>query len=72
MTYFENIIKASLNLYFKLKKENIHGRKLENIITDTFSISISTFYNWLNKYNNDDNNNDKNDDNDVTKLKKNK
>ena len=51
MTYSNDIVEASIKLYFKLKSENLCGKKLESIIAETFNISISTFYCWLKKQN---------------------
>ena len=54
MTYSNEIITASIKLYSILKKDGYVGKELQNIISNTFNISISTFYNWLSKYNNED------------------
>ena len=38
------IIKSSINLYFKLKKDNIIGKKRIKYIEQTFNIHINTLY----------------------------
>lgn len=48
--YSIDIIKSSINLYFKLKKDNILGKKRIKYIETTFNIHINTLYNWINKY----------------------
>ena len=48
--YSIDIIKSCINLYFKLKKENIVGKKRINIIKSTFNVHINTLYNWISKY----------------------
>ena len=48
--YSIDIIKSSINLYFKLKKDGIVGKKRINYIQDTFNIHINTLYNWINTY----------------------
>jgi transposase len=48
--YSIQIIKASINLYFKLKKNNIFGKNRIDIINNTFNIHINTLYNWINKF----------------------
>jgi transposase len=48
--YSIEIIKASINLYFKLLKNNIIGKNRIDIIKKTFNIHINTLYNWINKY----------------------
>jgi len=45
-----DIIKSSINLYFKLKKENIIGKKRIDIITSTYNIHINSLYNWIKLY----------------------
>ena len=45
-----DIIKSSINLYFKLKNDNILGKKRIKYIETTFNIHIDTSYNWINKY----------------------
>lgn len=52
MTYNFNIVKSSINLYNELKKKNIKGIEREQLIINTFSCSISTFYKWYFLYNN--------------------
>lgn len=47
MTYNFNLVNSSIKLYNTLKTKNIKGIERENIIKNTFNISISTFYNWL-------------------------
>jgi transposase len=54
--YSIDIIKCSINLYYKLKKNNIIGKDRIKYIEDTFSIHINTLYNWINKYYNLQNN----------------
>lgn len=51
-----SVIKSSINLYFKLKKDNIVGKKRIKYIEHTFNIHINTLYNWINKYYNSNNN----------------
>lgn len=48
------IIKSSINLYFKLKKDNIIGKNRIKYIHQTFNIHINTLYIWINKYYNID------------------
>ena len=48
--YSISIIKSAINLYFKLKKDNIVGKNRINYIQQTFNIHINTLYNWINKY----------------------
>jgi transposase len=48
--YSIEIIKSSINLYFKLKKDNILGKKRINYIKQTFNIHINTLYNWIYTY----------------------
>lgn len=48
--YSIDIIKSSINLYFKLKKDNIIGKKRINYIKQTFNIHINTLYNWITTY----------------------
>lgn len=48
--YSIDIIKSSINLYFKLKNDNILGKKRIKYIKTTFNIHINTLYNWINKY----------------------
>ena len=48
--YSIDIIKASINLYYKLEQQSIIGIKRNNIITNVFNIHINTLYNWINKY----------------------
>lgn len=50
------IIKSSINLYFKLKKDNIIGKKRIKYIEHSFNIHINTLYNWISKYYNFNNN----------------
>ena len=38
------IIKSSINLYFKLKKDNIIGKKRIKYIEQPFNIHINTLY----------------------------
>lgn len=52
MTYSFHIVNSSINLYNQLKIKNIKGKEREIIIENTFSICISTFYNWLYLFNN--------------------
>jgi transposase len=54
--YSISTIKSSINLYFKLKKDNIIGKNRIKYIQHTFNIHINTLYNWINKYYNYDNN----------------
>lgn len=54
--YSIDIIKSSINLYFKLKKDNILGKKRINYIKQTFNIHINTLYNWINNFYNSNNN----------------
>jgi transposase len=54
--YSIDIIKSSINLYFKLKKDNIIGKKRINYIKQTFNVHINTLYNWITTYYNVDNN----------------
>ena len=44
------IIKSSINLYFKLKKDNIIGKKRIKYIEQPFNIHINILYKWINKY----------------------
>jgi len=48
--YSIDIIKSSINLYFKLKDDDIFGKKRIKYIQTTFNIHINTLYNWINKY----------------------
>lgn len=48
--YSIEIIKSCINLYLKLKKDNIIGKKRIKYIQDTFNIHINTVYNWIKKY----------------------
>ena len=48
--YTIHIIKSSINLYFKLKKDNVVGKNRIKYIQQTFNIHINTLYNWINKY----------------------
>ena len=48
--YSIDIIKASINLYYKLEQQSIIGIKRNNIITNVFNIHVNTLYNWINKY----------------------
>jgi hypothetical protein len=52
MTFNYNTVIQSINLYNSLKKRNIIGIERKNIILDTFTFSMSTFYNWYFLYNN--------------------
>ena len=54
--YSIDIIKASINLYFKLSNDNIIGKKRIKYIESTFNIHINTLYNWINKFYNKLNN----------------
>ena len=54
--YSIDIIKSSINLYFKLKNDNILGKKRIKYIQSTFGIHINTLYNWIDKYFDYDNN----------------
>ena len=48
--YSIDIIKSSINLYFKLIKDNIIGKKRINYIKQIFNIHINTLYNWITTY----------------------
>ena len=48
--YSIDIIKSSINLYVKLKSDNIIGKKRIDIINSVFNIHINTLYKWINKY----------------------
>jgi len=48
--YSIEIIKSCINLYLKLEKDNIIGKKRIKYIQDTFNIHINTVYNWIKKY----------------------
>ncbi len=48
--YSIDIIKSSINLYFKLKNDGILGKKRIKYIETIFNIHINTLYNWINKY----------------------
>ena len=48
--YSVDIIKASIILYFKLKKEKIIGNKRIEIIQSTFNLHINSLYNWIKLY----------------------
>jgi len=48
--YSINIIKSCINLYFKLKNDNIVGKKRIKYISNVFNVHINTVYNWINKY----------------------
>lgn len=48
--YSKEIIKSSINLYYKLKKDGIIGKKRINYIEKTFNIHINTLYKWIDKY----------------------
>jgi adenylate cyclase class IV len=48
--YSINIIKSCINLYFKLKNDNIVGKKRIKYINNVFNVHINTVYNWINKY----------------------
>jgi len=48
--YSIDIIKSSINLYYKLKKEKILGSKRIEIIQTTFNIHINSLYNWIKLY----------------------
>lgn len=54
--YSIQIIKSVINLYFKLKNDNIIGKKRINYINSTFNIHINTVYNWIHKFYNTQNN----------------
>ena len=48
--YSIDIIKSCINLYFKLKNENIIGKQRIDFIKSTFNIHINTLYKWIYKY----------------------
>ncbi len=48
--YSIDIIKSSINLYYKLKKEGIVGKKRIDIIYFTYDIHINSLYNWIKLY----------------------
>jgi len=48
--YSIDIIKSSINLYYKLEKDGIIGKKRIKYIETTFNIHINTLYNWVKKY----------------------
>ena len=52
--YSIEIIKSCINLYFKLEKDNIIGKKRIEYIHNTFNVHINTVYNWIKKYYNFD------------------
>jgi hypothetical protein len=43
--YSIEIIKSCINIYLKLEKDNIIGKKRIKYIKDTFNIHINTVYN---------------------------
>ena len=45
--YSIDIIKSCINLYFKLKNENIIGKQRIDFIKSTFNIHINTLYKWI-------------------------
>ena len=54
--YSIDIIKSSILLYYKLKKNKIIGKKRINIINYTFNLHMNTLYNWIKLYYNKINN----------------
>lgn len=48
--YSIDIIRSSINLYIKLKNENIVGKERIKFINSVFNIHINTLYKWLDKY----------------------
>jgi transposase len=48
--YSIDIIKSCINLYIKLKKNNIIGKKRINYINSVFNVHINTLYNWIKNY----------------------
>ena len=48
--YSIDIIKSCINLYFKLKNENIIGKQRIDFIKSTFNMNINTLYKWIYKY----------------------
>ena len=48
--YSIDIIKSSINLYFKLKDDDILGKKRIKYIQTTCNIHINALYNWINRY----------------------
>lgn len=48
--YSIDVIKSSINLYFKLKKDNIIGKNRIKYIENVFNIHINTLYKWIKKY----------------------
>jgi len=48
--YSIDIIKSCINLYIKLKRTNIIGKKRIYFIKSVFMVHINTLYNWINKY----------------------
>lgn len=54
--YSIDIIKSCINLYIKLKKDNVVGKKRINYIKSIFNVHINTLYNWIDRYYNKHNN----------------
>ena len=54
--YSIDIIKSSINLYIKLKNNNIIGKERIKFINSVFNIHINTLYKWIDKYYNKTNN----------------
>jgi len=54
--YSIDIIRSSINLYIKLKNENIIGKERIKFINSVFNIHINTLYKWIDKYYNKEKN----------------
>lgn len=50
--YTFNTIKSCINLYIKLEKDGIIGKKRIDYIKSIFNVHINTLYKWINKYHN--------------------
>ena len=48
--YSIDIIKSSIKLYYKLKKEGVFGKKRIDIIYSVYNIHINSLYNWIKLY----------------------
>ena len=51
MNYNNETKKSIIKLYHSLKKNGIKGKKRIDIIESTYSIHITTLYNWMNDSN---------------------
>ena len=48
MIYDIEVKKSIIKLYYSLKKNNIAGKQRIDIIESTYSIHITSVYNWIN------------------------